>query len=63
MRKKFDCPVALLGCVRSPQTTDEISSIHFPPFFAILIIESFLQSIKNQAIGVLNLAIGPWVSH
>jgi hypothetical protein len=24
MRKKGDCPVALFGCVRSPQTTDEI---------------------------------------
>jgi hypothetical protein len=31
-RKKGDCLVALLGCVRSPQTTDEISSIHLPPF-------------------------------
>jgi hypothetical protein len=27
-RKKGDCPVALLGYVRSPQITDEISLIH-----------------------------------
>jgi hypothetical protein len=31
-RKKGECPVALLGCVRSPQITDEISSIHLPPY-------------------------------
>jgi hypothetical protein len=32
-------------------------------FFAILIVESFLQSIKNQVVGVLNLAIGLRVRH
>jgi hypothetical protein len=31
--------------------------------FVVLIIESFLQSIKNQAVGALNLAFGPRVSH
>jgi hypothetical protein len=35
-RKKGDCPVALLGCVRSPQITDEISLIHLPPFLLFL---------------------------
>jgi hypothetical protein len=30
--------------------------------FAVRVMESFLQSIKNQAVGVLNLAIGPWAS-
>jgi hypothetical protein len=50
MRKKGDCPVALLGCVRSPQTT-------------VLVIECFLQAIKDHAVGILNLAIGPRVSH
>jgi hypothetical protein len=36
-----------------------------PPvaLFAILIVEYFLQTIKNQAVGALNLAIGPRVSH
>jgi hypothetical protein len=62
-RKKSDWPVALLGCVRSPQTTDEISLIHLPSLFALLVIKSFLQSIKNQAIGMLNLAVGPQMSH
>jgi hypothetical protein len=32
-------------------------------FFAIRVIKSFLQSIEDQAISVLNLAIGPQVSH
>jgi hypothetical protein len=32
-------------------------------FFAIPIIESFLQSIKDHAIGALILAVGPQVSH
>jgi hypothetical protein len=31
-RKKGECPVALLGCERSPQITDEILLIHLPPF-------------------------------
>jgi hypothetical protein len=31
--------------------------------FAILDIESFVQSIRNQAVGMLNLAIGPQLSH
>jgi hypothetical protein len=31
--------------------------------FTIRIIESFLQSIKDQAVGALNLAIGPQVSY
>jgi hypothetical protein len=31
-RKKGDCPIVLLGYVQSPQTIDEISLIHLPPF-------------------------------
>jgi hypothetical protein len=55
--------VGLLGCVRSPQTTDEISLNHLLPFLPIIVIESFLQSINNQAVGALNLAISPRMSH
>jgi hypothetical protein len=32
-------------------------------FFAIHVVESFLQPIKDQAIGTPNLAIGLQVSH
>jgi hypothetical protein len=31
-RKKDDCPVALLGCIRSSQITYEILLIHLLPF-------------------------------
>jgi hypothetical protein len=31
--------------------------------FVVLVLESFLQAIKNQAVGTLNLAVGPRVSH
>jgi hypothetical protein len=31
--------------------------------FAVLVVECFLQSIKSHAVGVLNLAVGPRVSH
>jgi hypothetical protein len=31
-RKKGDCPIALLGYVRSLQITDEILLIHLPSF-------------------------------
>jgi hypothetical protein len=31
--------------------------------FAALIVESFLQSIKDHAVGALNLTVGPWVNH
>jgi hypothetical protein len=31
--------------------------------FAILVVKSFLQSIEDHAVGALNLAVGPWVSH
>jgi hypothetical protein len=30
--------------------------------FVVLVVESFLQPIKDQAVGVLNLAIDPRVS-
>jgi hypothetical protein len=29
----------------------------------VLTDKSFLQSIKNQAVGALYLAVGPWMSH
>jgi hypothetical protein len=31
--------------------------------FAVLAVESYLQSIKDHAVGALNLAVGPRVSH
>jgi hypothetical protein len=31
--------------------------------FAVLVIESFLQAIKDQAVGALNLVVGPRMSH
>jgi hypothetical protein len=31
--------------------------------FVVVVLESFLQSIKDHAVGVLNLAVGPRVSH
>jgi hypothetical protein len=31
--------------------------------FVVIVVESFLQAIKNQAVGALNLTVGPWVSH
>jgi hypothetical protein len=55
-RKKGDWPVALLGCCAKPQTTDEIPLIHLPPFLR-------QTTDENQAVGALNLAIGPQMSH
>jgi hypothetical protein len=34
---------------------------HLATYFAVLVVESLLQAIKNHAIGPLNLAIGSWV--
>jgi hypothetical protein len=62
MRKKGDCPVALLGCVKPPDYWRDLID-PLAALFVVLIVESFLQAIKNQAVGALYLVIGPRVSH